>query len=292
MKRLLVFAILTLAIAGCATVAPTPPDIGIAPLPPERGLVEPEVPVAVPGEDFAGQPELQERMIVRTAEITMVVENTEESLNRIEALAIQLGGYVSNSQSWKQEEQLFAFITIRVPADRFDNARQDIKDLAVEPPTETQNTQDVTQEFVDLEARLENLQRTEEELQILLTEVRQRSGKVQDILEIFRELTAIRQQIEQLQGQIQYLDNLVALASITVSLSPQEQVVDTGWDPGKTVREALHDLVEALQVLADIAIRLLLTFLPLFLLLFIPFLVVFWFVRRWWLGRIKPTPSI
>lgn len=290
MKRLLLFAILVLAIAGCAPAA-LPPPKG-EPLPPERGFVEPEeAQLGLTGDTFTELPQLEDRKIIRTATIDIVVQDTEASLAKIEALAAQLGGYVSNSESWKVEDQLLATVTIRIPSDRYQEARQRIKEEAVEPPTENQSSQDVTQEYVDLQARLKNLQLTEQELQELLEHVQETSRKAEDILAVYRELTAIRQQIEQIQGQIQYLDNLTALASITVNLTPQPAVTDTGWDPGRTVRESLREFVEALQVLADIAIRFLLTFLPLFLLLLTPLLVVAWFVRRWWLGRNKMMTS-
>lgn len=185
-----------------------------------------------------------------------------------------------------------ASITIRVPNDRYDEARQRIKEEAVEDPIENQQTQDVTQEFIDLEARLENLRLTEQELRELLSVVRERMEKAEDILAVFRELSAIRQQIEQIQGQMQYLENLTALASITVGLTPQPKVVETGWDPLRTVRDAARDLVVALQALADLGIRLAITVLPLLILALIPLLVVVWLALRWWRGRQKAGPPV
>jgi DNA repair exonuclease SbcCD ATPase subunit len=212
-----------------------------------------------------------------------LVENTEEVLAHLEALAIALGGYVSDSRSWRVNEELYASITLRVPAESFDEARRRIKEEGIELQGEETSARDVTEEYTDLEARLKNLQAAEEELRELLRTVRERSTKAEDILEVYRELTNIRGQIEQIQGRMQYLEHAVAMATITVTLTPKEevQVVEPGWDWLRTVRESLRDLVKALQFLADIATRFIITLLPILIIVALPFAVLGWLVWLW-----------
>ena len=271
----IVLALLASACAGAATMTPAP-----APLAPEKvaGADYGET-----GESVIALPQAEERLIVRTGNISMVVEDTEVALAHIEALAAQLGGYISDSNSWRENEQLHATITIRVPAEDFDEARRRIKEEALEVQAETTGAQDVTEEYTDLEARLKNLQATEAELRELLASVREKTQKAEDILAVYRELTAIRGEIEQIQGHMQYLEHSAALAALTVTLTPKEVIplVEKGWSWTRTLRDSVRNLVTALQFLVDLATRIIIITLPILIILAIPFLVLWGLWRLW-----------
>ncbi len=104
-------------------------------------------------------------------------------------------------------------------------------------------TQDVTEEYVDVEARLTNLEALETELRALLAEVRQdAAGKPAALLQVYDEIGCTREEIELIAGRQRLLDDLVALATITVTVKPSPivaPVVDEGWQPEATVREAV-----------------------------------------------------
>ena len=147
-------------------------------------------------------------------------------------------------------------MTVRVPAEKLEDALAQFRALAVDVENQRVDSQDVTEEYVDLEARLTNMQRTERELQELL-ESRSETGKTSDILEVHRELTNIRAQIEQIQGRMQYLENLSAMATVQIQLTPDalmQPVVVGGWRPQGTARDAVRMLLRTLQFLADAAI--------------------------------------
>ncbi|MFQ6001812.1 MAG: DUF4349 domain-containing protein [Anaerolineae bacterium] len=277
----LILALLVQAI-GCAPAAMRAPEAPV----PAPAVVEEElksrVGVAVP-------PAAEERLIVKTGSISLLVENTEEALARIEALALELGGYVVESNSWRVNEQLHATITIRVPAESFDEARRRIKEGALEVQSENTSAQDVTEEYVDLEARLTYLEETEEELRELLRSAQERGEKAEGILAIYRELSDIGIQVEQTKGRMQYLERSAAMSALTVTLTPKEevQVVEPGWDWLRTVRESLRDLVKALQFLADIATRFIITLLPILIIVALPFAALGWLVLVWLRRRAK-----
>jgi len=231
---------------------------------------------------------VEERMIIWTGDVSLIVKDAEESLEKVEAIAKDVGGYVVNSSSWYQDDQLRARLTIRVPSGEFDAAMAQLKDLAIKVESRNVSTQDVTEEYTDLDARLRNLEATETELLELLTEVRERTGKAEDVLAVHRELTNIRGQIEQLKGRMQYLEKMTAMATINVELIPDvlaKPLVVAGWRPTGTAANALRTLVTTLQRIVDIAIWLIIYVLPTLALIAIPFIILGLIWRRWRKGR-------
>jgi hypothetical protein len=146
----------------------------------------------------------------------------------------------------------------------------------------------MTEEYTDIASRLRNLEATEQELLALLREVRERpNATAEDILNVHRRVTEVRQEIEQLKGRQQYLDNVVALATIIVELIPDElasPVVAPGWRPLQTLRDAFRALVRALQWLVDLVIWIAVFVLPILILVAFPLvllvLAIQWIRRR------------
>jgi hypothetical protein len=230
-------------------------------------------------------------MIVRTADLSLVVEDAEASVARIKDIVGLQGGYVVDTRLWRDDDQLRGSVTVRVPAESLDNTLQQFKGLAVKVQRESTNSQDVTEEYTDLGARLRNLEATEEELRELLATVRERTGKAEDILAVHRELTSIRGEIEQLEGRMQYLERTAAMSAITVELIPDvlaQPITRTGWRPSETVAGALRSLLGTLQVLIDAGIVLVLYVLPLAVLVLGPIAVI-WLV---WRRRTRRQPKV
>ncbi len=233
---------------------------------------------------------LNERMVIRTAQISIVVEDVEVALPTVEGMAKSMGGYIVSSSSYRTaSDRLAATVTLRVPAERFDEAMAQLRGLAGKVSAESISGQDVTDEYVDLESRLRTLQATETELRALLAEVRQSSGnaqeKAQAILDIYNRLTEVRGEIERIQGRQNYLQQMTALATITVELLPREPeieqpVVEEGYDPSRTVNGAARALVQILQGLLSLLIWALIVLLPIAVLFGLPVLLIVWLVRR------------
>jgi hypothetical protein len=289
---LIVIVVLSMLVGGCATAAPTmsmareeeyvgegaPAMVPEAPAPMEYAEESKDAGLGVT--DAA-----TDRMIVRTASLSLIVEDTEEALEEIERLTTELEGYVSNLQTWRQNDQLAGTVIVRIPVVYFDQARECLKELALELESENISGQDVTEEYVDLEARLKNLEVAEEELLELLASAQETHKDAESILAIYREITNVRQQIEQIKGRMQYLENASDLATLTISLTPEEieePVVEPGWEPLKQVRDALRSLVNALQLLVNVLIWVVLFLLPLAAVLALPVLLAWlvWYLRR------------
>ncbi len=225
----------------------------------------------------------EERMIIRTGNLVLVVKDTEAAVETIKGIVVADGGYVVSSNVWRDNELFRGRMTVRVPADRFDATMGAIKGVAVKVDREETTGQDVTEEYADLDARLVNLEATEKELRELLTTVRERTGKAEDILAVYEKLTAIRGQIEQIKGRMQYLERLTAMATINIDLQPDvlaEPVVKSGWQPSATVRDALRNLVRMLQFLVDAVIWIILYLVPVLLILAVPLVILILIIRR------------
>lgn len=225
-----------------------------------------------------------DRMIVRSARMSLVVKNTESSVAEIKSMTIALGGYVVQTQLYRQNEMLRGTITVRVPSSSLDEALSKFKALAVRVESESSGAQDVTEEYSDLGAQLRNLEATERELQELLTTVRERTGKAEEILAVHRELTNIRGQIEQLKGRMQFLERTSDLAAVTMELVPDvlaQPIAADHWRPLETISGALRALLQTLRWLVDALIVLLLYVVPIAALVFVPCYVAWRVLRRW-----------
>jgi len=159
-----------------------------------------------------------ERMIVRTGEMSLVVNDVPVALDRIAELAEDFGGYVVSSKRWQERERFIGAITIRVPAEDFGDVIWALRELAVDVTSEDTSSKDVTEEYVDLRAKLDNLEATEEQLLRLM----EKAETVEDILNVQRELSKTRGEIEQTKGRMQYLERTSATSLIKVRLEQAE----------------------------------------------------------------------
>jgi len=280
MRKRLVYLALTalfvLASAGCAVrrQAALESDGAYAPEPtPAGGATEAERSAG-----NASTPSQQERLIIRTGSLTLIVEDPEGALGEVEDIAGDLGGYVVESNVSRYDEGAQATVTLRVPAEDFSTALDRIRDLAVEVRNSSTSADDVTEEYVDLQSRQLHLEATEDRLLDFLEE----AEDTEAALTVFEQLEQIQMELEQVKGKIQYLEQSAAMATIRVSLTPDElaQPIEIGrWRPAGTAREAFEGLLNVLQFLVDAAIYLFVLILPTVLLIAAPFAALFFVVR-------------
>ncbi|MSQ40387.1 MAG: DUF4349 domain-containing protein [Dehalococcoidia bacterium] len=229
-------------------------------------------------------PSQTERLIVRNVDMTLVVAKPAEAVQTIAEMAEETGGFVVSSYiSGEKEATLGAFISMRVPAAKLDETLTRLRGLALRVTREQINSQDVTEEYVDLGARLKNLEAAEAQLLKLM----ERAQKVEEVLMVQRELTNVQQQIESLKARIQYLERTSAMALASVSLVPEASeapLAEPGWSALETVKEALRSLFRASQGLVDWAV-----WVAIFAPFWFPLVVVGWLARRRvgrWLKRV------
>ena len=180
------------------------------------------------GEGLASQPAqlvTQLRIIIRTVNMSIVVDEIQAAIDDIARIADEAGGWmVSSDHSLKHAGS----ISVRVPATGLDSVVETLRDLATDVESETNSSQDVTDEYYDLQSRLKNQRATEEALIKLLA----KAEHVQYALEVQRELTNVQENIERMLGRIKLLEETSAYSLITVhlSLAPVSMTVDAGPD--------------------------------------------------------------
>ena len=196
-----------------------------------------------------------DRMIIRTVTMTLAVGNVQEAFHKVEQIVGEQSGYLSGSQIRQDGDRMTATMTLRVPADQatYQATLDRLRGIAERVVDEQAQAQDVTEEYVDLDARLRTLRASEESLLALIG----KATRVEDILQIQRELTNVRSQIEQIQGRKQALERRADLATINVTLREVGAFSRPGWSPGATFEEAVRALGAALRGLAVFAIWLL-----------------------------------
>lgn len=220
------------------------------------------------------------RLVIRNANLSIVIDDPEAEMNAIAALAERMGGFVVSSYLYQSTlangiEVPSASITVRVPAEKLSEALAAIEGDAKTVLSKNQTGQDVTAEYTDLQSRLRNLQDAE----VLLRQIMQEASKTEDILNAFNQLNSITEQIEVLKGQIQYYEESAALSAISVELIASQAVQPItigGWEPVGVAKDAIQALVNALQGIVDALIWLGLYVLPIALVIGLPL----WFVGR------------
>ncbi|MEJ2551852.1 MAG: DUF4349 domain-containing protein [Anaerolineales bacterium] len=216
--------------------------------------------------DNSTETSLNERIVIRNANLSLVVNDPTESSNQIAAMAEEMGGFVVNMNVYQTTfdsgvEGERASITIRVPVERLDEALETIKAGAIEVRNETVSGQDVTEEYTDLQSRLRHLEAVEQQLLGFLEEARD----TEDALSVFSQLEQKQAEIEVIKGRIQYLENSARLSMISVELQPDvaERPLQIGnWRPVGTAKSAIEALLNTLQFLGDVLIVLVLYVLP------------------------------
>jgi hypothetical protein len=286
-KKLIALFVLVLALVACGGQASYDESVPAA-APMEREVAFEEAPMDVGEAAFrdtavannvataqTGLP--QERLIIRTADLSIVVPDTDVALAAIGRMAEENGGWVVNSSVYQYSETAkTGNITVRVPAEGFVSATEAIKALATAVQQESITGQDVTEEFVDLTARLGNLEATADRVRAFLDETR----NVEEALSVNQELSRLEGEIEVIKGRMQYLSQSAAFSTITVNLTPDElnQPLEIGgWEPQGIAKDAVEALVTAVQFLLSALIWLVIFLLPLALLFGLPL----WLIVRW-----------
>jgi hypothetical protein len=293
MKRILLAMLLV--VLACKAERPKPPAESNAIASPD-GLARSVVgsaPASAQAAQAATHPaQPQTRMIIRNANLSLVVRDAADVLHQLTTLVDAKGGYVADTRQWKEREQVRASATVRVPAAQLMPALAAIRGLAIRVEAESVNAQDVSQEYSDLNAQLRNLQAAEIELRELLKTVRESTQKASEVMEVYTEITKTRGEIDQIQGRIQFFSQATALSTITLDLIPDvlaAPVVEPGWQPVGTIKAASRNLVNSLKWIADALIWVVLYILPLGL-IFVALALLVRAVWRW-LRKLRRTPA-
>lgn len=230
------------------------------------------------------------RMIVKNADVKLTVKDTDVAIDRATQIIGDAGGYIVSSRVWYQDyygnNLKYAAITIGVPVDEFEKALSRLRGLALKVVDETAAGDDVTQQYVDLQSQLTNLESTRARIQDFLKDAK----TVDEALRINQELSNIEGQIEQIKGQMNYLNDRSAYSTITVNLEPEFPILTPTptstphptatpipWNPGQTFGNARNTVTVLYQGIANFLIWLGVVILPIIL----PPALILWGIWKW-----------
>lgn len=269
------------AFAACGGRAATVPP-GYAETYAPAATAAPAAPEAPASADGVS-PTTVERLIIKNANLSLVVNDPLEAVNTITRLAEGADGYVVSTNtyqtSYSGQQAVQAGMVVRVPGDKLTPVLEQLKQMAVEVKSENVSGQDVTADYVDLQSRLTNLEAKEKQLQSILEETRDADA----VLKVFEKLSETREQIEVIKGQMKYYKESAAFSVITLDLIPNviaQPIAIGGWRPEGVAKDSLETLVRIWQGLIDLSIRFSIICGPFLLIGAIPVLLFVRWMRR------------
>ena len=168
-------------------------------------------------------------MMIRTGDARVEVDSLEVGVQRVRQLAQRVGGYVANTQMQGGEgQQRSAMLELKIPADRFDQAVEGLTGLGKKVEWVNVNAQDVGEEFVDITARVQNAKRLEDRLVVLLAKG---TGKLEEVLQVERELARVREEIERYEGRLRFLRTRAAVSTLSITVYEKGPIVGGGGNP-------------------------------------------------------------
>src|SRR5688572_3373280 len=194
----------------------------------------------------ASAAEAADRKIIRNANLTLEVKSTSDMQHKVTSIAESHGGFVVTSEAKQREHAdpskrtLDIKLVVRIPSERFGPALDEIKQLAGNLPGENISGQDVTEDFIDLEARI----KTQKALESQFLAIMKQAGSVTEALEVQRQIADVRTDIEKLEGRKRFLENRSSLSTITVNIQKPKVIAVSPTGFGRTIRDAVSDSLD------------------------------------------------
>jgi hypothetical protein len=197
-----------------------------------------------------------ERKVIRSGELELVVSDVSRASRQARDLVADHGGHVAQSSARTlSEDEETAELAFEVPSEAFEQVLNDLREgsQVIRVEHESTGSQDVTEEYVDLESRLRNLESTEQRFVELLDD----AYSISDVMSVENEISRIRGEIEQIQGRLNYLEQRTDFSRIYLSLSQGEESVTIAgqqFTPGESAREAWNASMEFIGTVGNAAI--------------------------------------
>ncbi len=197
--------------------------------------------------EIASDLSLSERKTITNVDIYLEVDNASKTVENIIAMATAADGYVSSSSvydsSYDDTPRQEGYITVRIPSGNYTAFLKDVENLGDVSSKSIIGT-DVTEEYIDLEARLSNLQKQEKRL----TEILNMSTTVEEVLSVEQELERVRGEIDSLTGRLQYLDNRIDFATINIRITEPIPITHS-WGMRDALSSSIQGFVSTVRVM-------------------------------------------
>lgn len=242
---------------------------------------------------------LTTHLIIKSADMRLLVEDSDRAIDHLTQIVGDTGGYIISSRVWNQVHldginYKYATITIGVPVESFERTLNRLRGLAIQVVDENASGEDVTDQYVDLQSQLTNLEATRERIKSFLAEAQ----NVDEALRINQQLSEIERQIEEIKGRINYLGDRSSFSTITINIDPQlpDYVAPTPtpmptpepepWKPGETFENAKKTVTGAYQNIIEFLIWFFVVIVP----IFAPPVLIIWLVWKFFTRKTnKPS---
>lgn len=232
------------------------------------GMAPPYIPEAAPVES-------SDRLVIRNTNLSLKVNDVRKAIDGISAIAQGLGGFMVDSSLDIPEGGATGNISVRIPSDKLDQGLVSIRALGVKVVSENVVGTDVTSEYVDIEARLSTLLKTKAKFE----QIMESAVRIEDLLNVQRELINLQSQIDSLRGQQKYLTQTSKLSLVTVYLATDELALpfapEQPWRPSVIFKQAVRSLVGSARGLGT-ALIWIVVYAPVWL----PVLLLVWWLKR------------
>jgi len=245
------------------------------------------LPVAGGSRDYSPQPDVSERLVIQESNLSLLVKNVVDVRNKILEYTKSKGGYMVTASTSNPQDAPTGNITIRVPADKLQESLDYFHSLSIKVVSENLLGTDITDQYVDIDKRIVQIERTMARLEDILNQ----ATRIEDITNLTQQILYYQEQIDSYKGQQESLEKNAQLAKLTVYLSTDE--IALPYAPSETFRPqvifklAVRSLVSTLRGLAENAI-----WIGVYSVIWAPALLLYFFIRKWWrqkYGDNKPT---
>jgi len=226
-------------------------------------------------------PAVTERKIIRNADLQLESDSPEQSQEKITAIAESKGGFVVESQQSSSDVRATTrdtvSMTVRVPSDKFNEALEEIRKQASRVVVETVKSDDVTEEFIDIEAQL----KAKRALEAQFLEIMKRANTVDDALNVQRQLSEVRGEIEKIEGRKRFLENQAALSTIKIRLQTPAAFSANSTGFGYRLKESFASGFDAALNFVLGLVSFVIAILPFLIFIVLPiYLIVRYFLKR------------
>ena len=231
--------------------------------------------------------ESPERMVVQSSRISLVVDDVRQKTDKILEYVKDRSGFMVSSRLNQPQEAPYANLVVRVPSNQLKSTLDFLRQLAVKVTSENIQGHDVTDQYIDIDSRLKTLEKTKTKFE----EMMDKAIKIQDILQIQREIINLQRQIDSLKGQKQYLEKTSAMAKLTIYLATDEWSLpftpsQPSWRPKVIFKQAVRSLVLTLRGLGAKLI-----WIGFYSIIWLPLFLVAYLIWHIWLKKKKVTSS-
>jgi len=231
--------------------------------------------MTLPSYEAAPAPEVKDRLVIKESNLSLLVNKVGEAQKEVLRRVEEMGGYMVSTSLSNPQDQATATVVVRIPAEKLEQTLDSFRKIAVKVISENLQGQDVTDQYVDLQARLDTLQKTKDKFE----QIMDRATLVSEILEVQRELINLQAQIDSIKGQQQYLEKNAQMAKITIYLSTDELSLpyspSKAWRPSVIFKQAVRSLMGAFIVIGTLAI-----WIAVFSVIWLPILLIVRYLRK------------